>query len=417
MSYVFFTDTYLPRPDGVAHSVAWSAQALRDLGKEVIVVRPDNGDAPRSADELALPSSRPVCRDYYVSWLSYFRSVREWFERSVIAPDKIEVIHVHSLGPIGMLGLRCAWSKSIPAVLSWHTDLLSYANVYPEVYLGALAAHAQMLMCSPDRGSLLSKLSMSETIRKILRSVDSVVAPSVKTAGQLSLLCPEGQVSLIPTGLPEYVFRYKNFTSSRMRDELGIRADDKVVLSVGRLSAEKNPGLLISTFRAIRSIRPNVRCLAVGDPGPGRKGRKWQLELQDNGVIVLSSMRHTELLELYRTADLLLAASLTETQGLTVLEACAVGLPVVCADPTLALFGDAAMPGVLVAKTATSEDIVGASIRVLDALSARRARTECADHNWPAVSSRTQGVRLMELYEELCSRHKMNPNETAIFSR
>src|SRR5580704_5822877 len=131
MSYVFFSDTYLPRPDGVAHSVAWSAQALRELGKEVIIVRPDNGDAPRGAYELPLPSSRPPCRDYRVSWSSYFRSVRKWLESSAVSLDAIEIIHVHSLGPIGMLGLRCAWSKSIPAVLSWHTDLLSYAKVYP----------------------------------------------------------------------------------------------------------------------------------------------------------------------------------------------------------------------------------------------------------------------------------------------
>jgi len=177
MSYVFFSDTYLPRPDGVAHSVAWSAQALRELGKEVIIVRPDNGDAPRGAYELPLPSSRPPCRDYRVSWSSYFRSVRKWLESSAVSLDAIEIIHVHSLGPIGMLGLRCAWSKSIPAVLSWHTDLLSYAKVYPEVYLGALAARSQMLMWSPNKRNSLRDLSMSETIRRMLRSVDSVVAP------------------------------------------------------------------------------------------------------------------------------------------------------------------------------------------------------------------------------------------------
>lgn len=402
MSYAFFSDTYTPRPDGVAHSVAWSAQALRDLGEKVIVVRPDNGNLPQAEHELALPSNRFPCRDYSVSWPCYFRSAKEWFERSAAGYEKIDVIHVHSLGPIGMLGLRCAWSNAIPAVLSWHTDLLSYAKVYPEVYLGALAARLQMVMFSPAQRSLLRGGSLSETIRKMLRSVDRVVAPSAKTVDQLSLLCPEARISLVPTGLPDYVFRYKNFTSTRMRDQLGIGADDKLVLSVGRLSIEKNPDLLISAFRAIRSSRPRVKCLAVGDPASNRKGYKWKRALRDTGAISLPSMRHTELLELYRAADLLLVTSSTETQGLTALEAHVVGLPVICADPALAMFGDTSIAGVLVVKSATSEDIADASINVLDKLSTRQIRMECADNDCAALSSRAQAMKLMELYEELC---------------
>ena len=413
MSYVFFSDTYIPQPDGVAHSVAWSAQALRDLGKKVIVVHPDYGGSSSSPYELPLPSNPAPFRDYYVSWSSYIRSAREWLERSMIGQDEIEVIHVHSLGPIGMLGLRCAWSKSIPTVLSWHTDLLSYANIYPEVYLGALAARVQMIMYSAHKGSMLRDLSMPETIRRILRSVDSVVAPSVKTVNQLLLLCPEARVTLIPTGLPDSVFRFKDFIPSRMRGLLHIRANDAVVLSVGRLSAEKNPSLLLSAFNTIQSSRPNIKCIAVGDPGPSKNGFKWQLALRDNGAIVLPSMRHTELLELYRTANLLLVTSSTETQGLTVLEAHAVGLPVVCVDPALALFGDAVMSQVLVSKTSTSEDIADASIRVLDGLAVDQAHTGYGDPDYSALNSRTQGLKLMELYGSLHHCHKFNADDSA----
>jgi glycosyltransferase involved in cell wall biosynthesis len=412
VSYVFFSDTYIPHPDGVAHSVAWSAQALRDLGKDVVIVRPDDGSSRSSAYELPLPSNPAPFRDYYVSWSSYIRSAGELLERSMIGKGEIEVIHVHSLGPIGMLGLRCAWTKSIPAVLSWHTDLLSYADIYPEIYLGALAARLQMMVYWPHKGSIFRDLSMAETIRTILHSVDCVVAPSVKTAKHLSLLCPEARITLVPTGLPDYVFRYKDFTPSRMRDVLHIRTNDEVVLSVGRLSAEKNPSLLISSFRAIQSIRRNVKCIAVGDPGPSQNGLKWQLELRNNGAIVLPSMRHTELLELYRAANLLLVTSLTETQGLTVLEAHAVGLPVVCVDPGLEWFGDAVMPNVLVAKTATPEDIVNASIRVLDEISGKPTHAD-ANSAYSSLTSRTQGEKFIELYEQLYRCRKMDAADTA----
>jgi 1,2-diacylglycerol 3-alpha-glucosyltransferase len=400
MSYVYFSDTYLPRPDGVAHSVAWSVDALRNLGKEVILVRPDD-NGPRASYEILQPSTRIFFRDYYVSWPSYTVSVADWFRVNKLDAREIDVIHVHSLGPIGMLGLRCAWSKSIPSVLSWHTDLICYASIYPEIYLGAFAGIMQLLVASPKRKGILQNFSLRAIIRKTLQSVDEIVAPSTKAAAQVLQLCPTAAVSIVPTGLPEYVFQGTGMMQSALRGKLGIRNDEKIVLFVGRLSAEKNLNLLVPTIRMINSSRRRIRCVAVGNPKPGREGRRWRAILRDMGVYVLPAMVHTELLQLYREADLLLVTSLTETQGLTVLEAHAAGLPVVCVDAALAFFEGASIPKVWVSKTASPYDIADACIEVLDGTPDRRYRPMNPVSDCSTLSANAQALKLVELYQRL----------------
>jgi 1,2-diacylglycerol 3-alpha-glucosyltransferase len=400
MTYIYFSDTYPPRPDGVANSVAWSIQALRNLGKEVILVRPgDNG--ARVPDDIMQPSGRILFRDYCVSWPSYITSAAGWFRTSGLDARTVDVIHVHSLGPIGMLGLRCAWSKSIPSVLSWHTDLIRYASIYPEVYLGAVAGFMQLLAASPNRTGALQDFSFRGVIRKILESVDEVVAPSIKTAAQLSQLCPTAAVSIVPTGLPEYVIQDATMTGPGLRSKLGIRNDEKIILFVGRLSAEKNPSLLVRTIRIVNSTRKRIRCVTVGDPKPGREGRHWRTRLLDLGVYVLPAMRHAELLQLYREVDLLLVTSFTETQGLTVLEAHAAGLPVICVDAALAFFEKAAIPGVQVTKTASPDDIAQTCIETLDRTPDRRYRPINSVDDDSMLSSNVQGLKLVELYDRL----------------
>jgi 1,2-diacylglycerol 3-alpha-glucosyltransferase len=400
---LFFTDTYLPRRNGVAHSVAWSAEALRRLGRKVVVVRPSNGNrAVQSRGDVLVPSVRAFARDYDVGWVGYTESAAEWFRRTRIRPTDVQVIHVHSLGPIGTLGLRCAWKFSIPLVLSWHTDLIEYARTYPEVRVGALLVRAQLSRA--PRGSMGHhwSWSLNATAKDLLASVDSVVAPSKKTADDLMRIWPRAHVSVVPTGLPDSFFHPSRLRSADIRQRLGIAPDEKILLFVGRISAEKNPELFLAVARAIGAMRPEVRAVVVGDAGPGRAGRKWRAALVDAGAIVLRSIEHSELIELYAHADLLLVTSLTETQGLTVAEAQALGLPVVCADPALAFFGHRRFPGVTVSAGLTLSDITSEISRVLDSPDDMRSlhgRSGLDDVS--ELSAQTQALRLVDVYDRL----------------
>lgn len=109
--------------------------------------------------------------------------------------------------------------------------------------------------------------------------------------------------------------------SVELRRQWGVAADGLAVLSVGRLAPEKNLGLTLRAFEAIRRQRPDARMVVVGD-GPLREDIA-----RTHPEAVLAGMRHGEdLAAHYASADLFLFPSLTETFGNVTLEAMASGV-------------------------------------------------------------------------------------------
>jgi glycosyltransferase involved in cell wall biosynthesis len=108
------------------------------------------------------------------------------------------------------------------------------------------------------------------------------------------------------------------------------------VLSVGRATAEKNPGLLLDAFARVRAVRPDARLVLLGAlQGRTALRRRVAALGLDGHVDVLPPVPPAEVAAHYRAADVLAFASTTDTQSLVLTEAEAAGLPVVVADPLL----------------------------------------------------------------------------------
>jgi glycosyltransferase involved in cell wall biosynthesis len=122
----------------------------------------------------------------------------------------------------------------------------------------------------------------------------------------------------------------------------------------------------------------------------------------DGPVNILPPISHRDLLDLYRAADALIVPSVTETQGLTVLEAACVGLPVVCVDKDITVFGYTKIPGVRVSASTDPNDVVTAIVEVLDGASSSTA-LERAVMNTRVFDSGTQALRLLQLYRRVIS--------------
>lgn len=100
-----------------------------------------------------------------------------------------------------------------------------------------------------------------------------------------------------------------------------------MVAYVGRLAPEKNLGLLMDAFDAIRRLAPGARLLLVGD-GPSQPALQTR-----RPEAIFAGVRHdTDLAAHYASADLFLFPSLTETFGNVTAEALASGLAVVAFD-------------------------------------------------------------------------------------
>jgi glycosyltransferase involved in cell wall biosynthesis len=106
-------------------------------------------------------------------------------------------------------------------------------------------------------------------------------------------------------------------------------ADDKtlVILSVGRLAAEKNLDLTVKTYLAMKHNNRPVKLVFCGD-GPYRA--KLQAECPD--AIFMGMATQAQLAVAYASADLFMFPSLTETFGNVTLEALASGTPVLAFD-------------------------------------------------------------------------------------
>ena len=106
---------------------------------------------------------------------------------------------------------------------------------------------------------------------------------------------------------------------------------ERVVLSVGRLDAEKNPLLLADVIARLRAHDPRWRLVVAGD-GPLRGALEQRLRMlgvQRSVRLLGEVVNGPELWSLYRASTVFLHVSLTEGLPQVLFEAQAAGLPIV----------------------------------------------------------------------------------------
>jgi glycosyltransferase involved in cell wall biosynthesis len=102
-------------------------------------------------------------------------------------------------------------------------------------------------------------------------------------------------------------------------------------LFIGRLSPEKNIPRIIRAFSYLYQKHPDTRLSIVGDGPEKTKIESLIHEHHLEQVVVLKSWTEDVAEEMW-SADIFLLASLHEAYGLTLIEAMAVGMPIVTTD-------------------------------------------------------------------------------------
>ena len=120
------------------------------------------------------------------------------------------------------------------------------------------------------------------------------------------------------------------FDRAEVRAQMGILADQRILLYVGRLAKEKNLGLLFEMAAIAFAQDPNLRLWLVGD-GPYRVQAAALARASGVGdrVHFVGEVQRSAVDRYYAAADLFVFPSITETQGLVVQEAMTYGLPAV----------------------------------------------------------------------------------------
>ena len=212
------------------------------------------------------------------------------------------------------------------------------------------------------------------------------------------------EIRVIPTGLD--MSRLMGGDGIRFRARYGIAPDRPVALTVGRVAFEKNIGFLIKVLERVRQSIPDVMLVIAGE-GPALAALRSEVAergLAGNACFVGYLDRSGPLLDCYRSANAFVFASRTETQGLVLLEAMALGLPVVS---TAVMGTQSVLDGARGAIVVNEDEVQFASAvemvlknRELQASLGSQARTFVETH-W---SSSEMAERMRELYQTVVRR-------------
>ncbi len=298
------TETFPPEVNGVAMTLGRIVEGLLNKGHAVQVVRPrqprETSATPREGLDEVLSKGVPLPAygELRLGLPSKNRLTSLWTDKR---PD---IVHVVTEGPLGWSAVATARKLQLPVTSSFHTNFHSYSQHY---------------------GMGLLKTPIETYLRKLHNRTQATMVPTHAMVQELQRRGYQN-VTLLSRGVATDQFRPEH-RSEGLRATWGAGADNLVVLLVGRLAKEKNVGLVISAFRAIRARVPEARLVLVGD-GPLRKALEESCpEAHFAGV-----RKGVDLAVHYASADLFLFPSETETFGNVVPEAMASGLAVVSYD-------------------------------------------------------------------------------------
>ncbi|HHU32304.1 MAG TPA: glycosyltransferase family 4 protein [Clostridia bacterium] len=307
MNIAFFTDSFLPYTSGVVRSIETFSAELRALGHKVYIFAPDYPNCPKMENVFRFKSLPNLIYKNFNLAIPISPKLE-----SDLHQLNIDIIHVHSPFLLGRLGAKAAKKCGIPLVYTYHTLYDQYVHYVP---------FAQNF----------SRWLVRKVSKDFCNSCDLVVTPTSIIENLLRQYGVTTKIVTIPTGID--LESYKQGDGTWLRSNYSIPKQDRILLFVGRLGAEKNLEFLINAFKNINKQLPDTTLVLVGG-GPQEihyKNLCKSLDIEKK-VVFTGTLNKKQVINAYLGADLFVFASVTETQGLVLGEAKAAGLPIVAVE-------------------------------------------------------------------------------------
>ena len=297
MKIALFTETFLPKVDGIVTRLKHTVQHLQENGDQVLIFCPQGGLREYKGAKIYGVSGMPL--PLYPELKLAFPRPSLGFALERFKPD---LVHVVNPAVLGVGGIYYAKKMDIPLVASYHTHLPQYLHHYG---LGALEGVLWELLKLAHNQAALNLCTSTAMVKELVnRDIE--------------------RVNLWQRGVDTDMFQ-PHLASKQMRNRLSQgHPEDPLLLYVGRVSAEKQ----IDKIKPILQSIPNCRLAIVGN-GPARE--ELETYFADTPTNFVGYLHGLELASAYASADAFVFPSATETLGLVLLEAMAAGCPVVAA--------------------------------------------------------------------------------------
>ncbi len=158
--------------------------------------------------------------------------------RRVLSQGRFDLVHAHWVIPNGPIGAYAARGHRVPLVVSLHGSDISVSQ--KSRWLGMIA-------------------------RSCLSRAAAVTAPSGDLLERAKGLGAEGALDLIPYGADVGAFAVDAPTVLRVRERLGVGANQTIVCGVGRFVHSKGFDHLVEAFARASSALSDLRLVLVGD--------------------------------------------------------------------------------------------------------------------------------------------------------
>lgn len=301
MRIALFTDTFTPQLNGVVTSTIDLAKGLADKGHKVFIIAPKfNNVKEFKHPNIKVRRVSAIPAKFYEDFKFTQFNIRLY---NYLGKEKIDLIHFQTPISLGMQAIVMSKLLKKPLVGTYHTSIsdLQYLKHVGLDY------------------KFIQKFSWIYS-RFFYNKCDLITCPSESMRRELLAHEFSKEIKTISNGIDLKIFDNTNAKSVKNK----FNKDGDLVLFVGRIAYEKNIFYLLDCFKLVAKNMPKVKFLIVGS-GPQMsdfKERIAKLKLEDK-IIILGRVEHANLVRsgIFGACKVFTTASLTETQGITLLEA------------------------------------------------------------------------------------------------
>ena len=364
MRIAFFTDVFLEIPGGIPSSIKAQKTALESLGHHVTIFCPGwkkqqpgismnkqsrLSSSKKSNQDIVMvptfkylhPNGAPLAK----SPTKILKYINEFYPNF---SSSFDLVHVHYEASCSIAGVKLAKKYHLKLVQTMHgrEDIAIYTNVpTPLNFLVApllnflhkksLESIQKRKITLPQKDDFLIKTSVHRNMWELMirqaSLADTVISPSQHFAKNLEHYHAAKTVHVVSNGIDDELLAKYSF---KMRERQ--QNDPLKIIWSSRVSKEKRIMPFLESIKQSK-YHKNIQLTVIGDGNQLQEAKVFaKTNFTDTKIVFLGLVPHEELFQYEKDQHLSIINSYGfDTQGMTILEAIACGLPVIYADPAM----------------------------------------------------------------------------------